>query len=241
MKKISILMIVVFLINSFSLGFTATAKTKFKDLPTNYWATEDIDYLAGKEIINGYTNGNFGPNDTIKRIDAARMIVRALDLDTTNRPNPMLKDIKKETNGYDIVSVVVDEGIFQGNNGYFHPNQTLTRAQMAAVINRAFQLEASTVKVSFKDISTKDWAYKDIQALVVNKITNGYDDNTFRPGKPITRAEFSTFMARVLKNEKPINEEPIIEEPVKEEPVKEEVPNPTGNENTQNFEVIGIY
>ena len=149
MKKIGILMIIIFLINSFSLTFTATAKTKFKDLPTDYWATEDIEYLAGEGIINGYSNGKFGPNDTIKRIDAARMIVRALDLDTKNRPDPMLKDIKKGTNGYDIVSVVVDEEIFQGNNGYFYPNQTLTRAQMAAVVNRAFQLEASKVKVSF--------------------------------------------------------------------------------------------
>lgn len=237
MKKIGILMVVVFLLNSFSLGFTATAKTEFKDLPTNYWATEDIDYLAGKGIINGYINGNFGPNNTIKRIDAARMIVRALDLDTRNRPDPRLKDIEKGTNGYDVVSIVVDEGIFQGNNGYFHPNQTLTRAQMAAVVNRAFQLEASKVKVSFKDISTKDWAYKDIQALVANKITKGYNDNTFRPGESITRAEFSTFMARVLKNKTLTeNKNPIIEKPV-----NQEIPNTPGSENTQNFEVIGIY
>ena len=48
-------------------------------------------------------------------------------------------------------------------------------------------------------------------------------------------------MARVLKNQKPLNEKPVIEEPVKEEPVKEEVPNPVENEDTQNFEVIGIY
>ena len=235
-------MIAVFLINSFSLAFTATAKSKFKDLPTDFWAMEDIDYLAGKGIINGYTNGNFGPNDTIKRIDAARMIVRALNLDTKNRPDPRLKDIKKGTNGYDIVSAVVDEGIFQGNNGYFQPNQTLTRAQMAAVVNRAFQLKASTVKVAFKDISTKDWAYKDIQALVGNKITNGYDDNTFRPGNPITRAEFSTFMARVLKNKDLTeNKTPIIEKPIEkpvEKPVNQETPNTTVSDN---FEVIGIY
>ena len=111
--------------------------------------------MAGEGIINGYSNGKFGPNDTIKRIDAARMIVRALDLDTKNRPDPMLKDIKKGTNGYDIASTVVDEGIFQGNNGYFYPNQTLTRTLNGSSCQSSLPIRSKQPKVSFKDISRK--------------------------------------------------------------------------------------
>ena len=134
------------------------------------------------------------------------------------------------------------KAFFNGNNGYFYPNKTLTRAEMAAIINRAFQLEENNTKVSFKDISTKHWAYKDIQALVGNKITTGYKDNTFRPNQSITRAEFSAFMARVLRNKTVTeNKNPIIEKPINEKPVNQEIPNTPGSENTQNFEVIGIY
>ena len=134
------------------------------------------------------------------------MIVRALDLDTSNCPNPNINDVSKESNGYDVIATVIDEGIFFGDNGSFNPNNFLTRAQMAAVLNRAFQLEDINKKLSFKVMNSLHWAHDDIQLLAANNITVGFKDNTFRPGQTITRAEFSAFMARVLKLENKNNE-----------------------------------
>jgi len=237
MKKVVLSTIAVFLVGSFILGFTVTAKTTFKDISSSHWAKDEIDYLSTKKIINGYSNGNFGPNDSIKRVDAATMIVRALELDTSNRPSTDLYDVTKKSYGYDTIATVIDEGIFFGNNGYFYPNNTLTRAEMAAILNRAFQLEEKSSGVSFKDLDTKYWAYKDIQALAANNITSGYKDNTFKPNQTITRAEFSAFMSRILKNPNVIdNKEPVVNPPGTVENNGN-----TNNTDNQNFEVIQIY
>ncbi|KAA9014563.1 S-layer homology domain-containing protein [Niallia endozanthoxylica] len=240
MKKIGLFILAVFLVSPFFLGFTVTAKTTFKDISSKYWAKDEIDYLSTKKIINGYSNGNFGPNDSIKRVDAATMIVRALELDTSNRPNINLYDVTKKSYGYDTIATVIDEGIFFGNNGYFYPDNTLTRAEMAAILNRAFQLEEKNTKVSFKDLDTKYWAYKDIQALATNNITSGYEDNTFKPNQTITRAEFSAFMSRVLKNPTVVDDhkEPVVDPP---ETIENNGNGNTNNKDSQNFEVIQIY
>lgn len=121
-------------------------------------------------------------------------------------------DVSEKSYGYNNIATVIDEGIFKGSNGYFHPDKTLTRAEMAAIINRSFLLEKKIAEVSFTDISSSHWAYQDIQALAANQITTGYEDNSFKPNQTITRAEFTVFMARVLKNT-----------------------------DGENFEVIGIY
>lgn len=223
MKKVSLLVIVAFVISTLFIGLTPMAKTSFSDVKSSYWAKEDIDYLVEKKIINGYPNGKFGPEDTILRVDAARMVVRALKLNTTNPVNPNFKDVSRGTDGFKDIAAAVEAGIFTGNNGYFYPNRTLTRAEMAAIINRAFDLETKTAKVSFKDLTTKHWAYKDIQALVAHGITTGYPDKTFKPETPTTRAEFATFMSRIMKKQ--------------EKEDKEEDKKPVETE----FEVIDIY
>lgn len=46
----------------------------------------------------------------------------------------------------------------------------------------------------------RDWSYKFIQALWLDGIITGYDDNTFRPNNSITRAEFVTLLAGIAKN-----------------------------------------
>ena len=48
----------------------------FPDVSSNYWAYDKINYLTQREIIFGYENGTFGPNDSITRLQAVSMILR---------------------------------------------------------------------------------------------------------------------------------------------------------------------
>lgn len=224
--KIGKILLAVILFSTGLFPLATEAKTDFKDVKRSYWAKDYIYSLADKEIIFGYTNGNFGIEDHIRRVDAATMIVRALKIDTKNRPNPQFKDIDSNSYGYEVIAAVTDEGIFSGNDGMFQPNNTLTRAELAAILTRSFKLTTTDVNVSFKDVSNESWNYEYVQALLANEITTGYPDNTFRPNEPITRAQFSAFMARV------INQMPV-EEDVEEEQEQEE--------EQEYVEVIGIY
>lgn len=179
-------------------AMNASAATRFSDVNANYWAYNEIHYLADKQIIKGQ-NGKFLPENPIKRMQAAEMLVKALGLSTKNRPNPHFKDIKPGDYGYEYAATLADEGIMTGSNGYFKPWDTLTRGQMAKILSEAYDL-TYIFGSDFDDIDEDSWLYDYVSCLVDNHITTGYDDNTYRPNDKLKRSQFAAFMARVLED-----------------------------------------
>jgi len=59
----------------------------FKDVPTTYWAYKYIQYLAGKGIVSGYSDGTFRPLENVTRAQMAVFIVRAFPTLTTTKPS----------------------------------------------------------------------------------------------------------------------------------------------------------
>lgn len=89
-------------------------------------------------------------------------------------------------------------------NGLFKPDGYITRAETASMLYRIYDVkETGTVK-RFSDIEKGSWYETAVNAMCSSGIVNGYEDNTFRPDKEITRAEFVTMLMRnngVLKFE----------------------------------------
>jgi hypothetical protein len=170
-------------------------KEELKDVNSFHWAKGDIDQLNNLGVITGYADGSFKPEQPVNRLQAATMLVRALDLDTANRPNPGLKDIKPGQYGYDVIATVVDEGIFSGANGSFNSSGYLTREQMAKILVNAFNLTGEE-PVNFTDISHDQWSKPFISTLLANNITRVVGE--YRPGQSTTRAQFATFVRRGL-------------------------------------------
>lgn len=184
-----VVLVLGFLVSSFT---TAQASTRFIDVPENYWAKMEIEYLVDTEIIKGYSDGTFKPERLVTRLQAAIMVVRALQLDTTNRPDPGFLDMKKGQYGYEYVAAVTDSSIFSFK-GKFNPNQTLTRGEMAGILVKAFEVKGSyDGKIS--DVSGELLSY--VSALASTGITKIYADHTFKPNDPIKRSSFAVFFAR---------------------------------------------
>ncbi|WP_204556790.1 S-layer homology domain-containing protein [Bacillus ectoiniformans] len=199
MQKRAIIYVLSLLFVLIQIGQPTHAQAAFKDVDSKHWAKEEIEYLSGKGIIKGYPDGNFGLNNPITRLQTATMIVKALKLDTENlETRPSFKDVSENDYGYAIIAAVSNAGIMTGNDGVFNPNQTLSRAQMAAVLVRAFKLTGES-SYSYRDVNEGIWASSVIRTLFQNHITTGYADNTFRPNNPTTRAQFAGFLARVLE------------------------------------------
>lgn len=57
---------------------------------------------------------------------------------------------------------------------------------------------AQTKYTDFSDLPSSHWAYNAIQWMNDNKIISGYPDNTFKPNKVVTRAEFAVIMVKAL-------------------------------------------
>jgi len=74
-------------------------------------------------------------------------------------------------------------------DGTFKPEQPVTRAQFAALINQAFSQPAERSARNFSDVSANYWAQAAIQNAYRSGFLSGYPDGTFRPNQPITRTE----------------------------------------------------
>ncbi|WP_172793999.1 NlpC/P60 family protein [Sporosarcina sp. HYO08] len=199
MKKWFVVLIsIVFVFTGFG---SASAAPLFTDVKDNYWVKAEMDFLAEKGIITPNPNERFGVNDEITRLEASTMIVKALGLETENRPAPNFIDVLPEDESYDIIAAIVDEGIMVGNNnGQFMPQKSLTRAEMAKILVIAFDLKG-TSDYNFRDIPTTYWGSPFIKTLFANEVTTGYENNTYKPGAFLTKSHFAIFLARILNPE----------------------------------------
>ncbi|MBM7649306.1 hypothetical protein JOC78_002259 [Bacillus ectoiniformans] len=198
MKKLQIFLSFLLLLSVvFSSQQQAEAAT-FKDVNSSFWGQKEINYLVSKQIIKGYQDGTFRPNNQVTNSQVAIMLVRALKLNTNNRPDPGMKDVPRTHPSYKEIATAVDEGFFP-KAAVFYPNASITREAMARAVVNAFDF-TGTSKVGFKDVPASYWAHSYITKLAANRIVIGYSDHTFRPKNKVTRAQFSAFVARSLSD-----------------------------------------
>lgn len=85
MKKVSVCLIsLIVLISLFSSSVTVSANTTFSDVPREHWVYNDIRFLSGKGVIRG-AGGKFYPLVTLTKVDAAIMMVRAMNLQAPSK------------------------------------------------------------------------------------------------------------------------------------------------------------
>ena len=81
----------------------------------------------------------------------------------------------------------------------FRPNNNMTRAEVTVMFARLLKNYPPTdvkYNLPYRDIFESDWYYPAIGFMTENGIIKGYEDGTFRPNSPITRAEFATIAAK---------------------------------------------
>ncbi|PFQ45238.1 hypothetical protein COK05_14755 [Bacillus cereus] len=168
--------------------------SSFIDVPKTHWAYKEMMYMAENKIITGYGNGYFGATDPIIREHLAAFLYRYLKpQDSTNNPFVDIGDsnFKKE------ILALTARGIFSVNvEKQFNPKNNMTRAEMAAVLVRTFNLKPQG-NFDFTDMKGH-WANEYVKILAGNKITNGTGDGNFNPNGLVTREQFSVFLYRTI-------------------------------------------
>lgn len=191
---ISLLILFTLFLSNSSIS---SAKDGFSDIPNDYWAYKEIQYLSGKNVIKGYDDQTFKPGLQITRKQAAMMLSRALSLHSRAKTKFPIRDIKPSTTGFDAMNAVVQKRMFNTHDGKFLPDQPFTRQDMAKALTVAFQLEGSGASI-YSDVPYDHPYYQYIDSIAANNITTGYTDGTYRPENPVTRAQFSAFLARIF-------------------------------------------
>ena len=84
-------------------------------------------------------------------------------------------------------------------NGNFAPNRGMTRAEVATMFTRLLRerpVKGQRYYTGFSDIQAGDWYANTVGYAVQVGIVSGYPDGSFKPNKPITRAEFAAIASR---------------------------------------------
>lgn len=165
------------------------------------YAKEAVQALVDQGVIQGDTNGNFNPLNTVTRAQAAEIFTKALELEANGDVN--FKDVKAGAWYYNSIAAVVANGIFEGVSATeFAPNKSLTRSEAAKVLVDAFGLEGSESLSQFADASqVKPWAKTALETAVANGIFTGSEENgklNLKPNAAITRQDFAVVFARTL-------------------------------------------
>lgn len=165
------------------------------------YAKEAVQSLVDAGVIQGDTNGNFNPLNTVTRAQAAEIFTKALELEADGDVN--FSDVKKGAWYYNSIAAVVANGIFEGvSANEFAPNKSLTRSEAAKVLVDAFGLEGSESLSQFADASqVKPWAKTALETAVANGIFTGSEENgklNLKPNAAITRQDFAVVFARTL-------------------------------------------
>ena len=110
------------------------------------------------------------------------------------------KDVDTKAWYAEAVSAAVDNGLLYGkSSSIIDPNGDMTRAEMAAIINRSFGCYKAADISQYKDVSKSKWYYKDVALAVQMGTYNGRSSSTMAPDAPITREEAMTVVARALE------------------------------------------
>lgn len=174
---------------------------RYYDVPESHWGYEAVYEMSHKGIVNGFEQSHFKPNELLTRAQLAVMLNRELKLTAKNPAT--FSDVSKTASSYQAIAALQEAGIITGfSNGTFQPNEPVTRAQMAIILQRAYKLaeaEVKTAKQTFSDVPADHPAYEAIQLMRDNGITTGYPDGTYQPDEYTSRIEFTVFLYRVIK------------------------------------------
>ena len=133
-------------------------------------------------------------------ISCLSLAISASAASTTTRKATDFRDFDRTAWYAEAVSAAVDNGLLYGKSAtVIDPNGDMTRAEMAAIINRSFGCYKAADISQYKDVAKSKWYYKDVAMAVQMGTYNGRSSSTMAPDAPISRQEAMTVVARALE------------------------------------------
>ena len=133
-------------------------------------------------------------------VSCLSLAVSASAASTTTRKATDFKDYDRTAWYAEAVSAAVDNGLLYGKSAtIIDPNGDMTRAEMAAIINRSFGCYVKADISKYKDVSKDKWYFEDVAMAVQMGTYNGRSNTAMAPDAPISRQEAMTVVARALE------------------------------------------
>ncbi|MBT3349068.1 S-layer homology domain-containing protein [bacterium] len=198
MKKIFLVLVIPLCVPG--IVFSQTDFVDEDDIPQ--WAENSVEKVQEAGIMTGFADRTFRPNTVINRAEALVILFRTKGIDyDAGTAQARFKDVSRGEWFEKAVGEATAREWIQGySDGTFRPGASLTRAEWATILTRAFELEPDRDEIpSFQDVPSKVWFADPVFALHENDLIRYPDSTKFLPEKLVTRSEAAWQVAQILE------------------------------------------
>ncbi|MEB3182041.1 MAG: S-layer homology domain-containing protein [Nostocaceae cyanobacterium] len=180
------------------------AQTRFSDVSSNYWAAEFIQELSRRDIIAGFPDGTFRPDEAVTRAQFAAMIRKAFQK-PKKRDAIRFVDVPATYWAFSAIEEAYTTGFLAGYpGGRFQPEQNIPREQVLTSLGNGLEYTASanveTILQYYNDASQiSGFARAPIAAATEKQMVVNYPNVKFlNPTQIATRAQVAAFIYQAL-------------------------------------------
>ncbi len=195
-RKIGIMFVLVMLCTMI-LNPIATAQ-EFSDLRPDHWCYNKIVDFEERGYVTGYDDGEFKPDRIITRAEYVTIVNNFFGYATSAENTAKFSDVSEDDWFEPYVSEAVKRGYISGYpDGTFRPYEPIRRQEATVILSKILNIHDEDYPVDHEDglaqyddgDEVEDWAYKAVHSYSVYNFINGYEDNTIRLFRDVTRAE----------------------------------------------------
>ncbi len=169
-----------------------------------HWAEKQITALAQRNVIKGFDDGTFRPEEPVTRAQFAAMLVSAFPNKPLVRPAQAFKDVADTFWGHKVIAQAFAQGFMSGYpTGEFKPADQIPRVQVLVSLVSGTKLnggDPAKLKDTFKDAEEiPSYAVAAIATATQNKlVVNHPDPKQLAPNRLATRAEVAAMLYQLM-------------------------------------------
>ena len=181
-----------------------TGQSAFRDVPEGYWAKAYIEALASENIIAGFPDGTFKPNDPVTRAQFATIVTKALT-PPVKRAGINFRDVASNFWAYGAIQAAYRSEFLAGYpDGRFQPQQEIPRVQALVSLANGLGLTAdnqNALSVYSDAAQIPNYAIGPVAAATTRQLVINYPTTRqLQPNRPATRADIAAFVYQALVN-----------------------------------------
>ena len=198
------------------LGLTsmATLAKDYNDLPKDHWAYKQIQILTDFNVVVGYPDGNYRPDQNVTRAEFATMVVKAFEQQNAQIIKPAkFSDVKEKDWFYGMVQRAVMFDLLKGYpDGHFDPYGTVSRGHVISTTVNALTTETISNRKATEILENSYTDYQEIpdwliiaagKAEILGMVVKAPGEETvINANRPATRAELAAFLVKMLEQAK---------------------------------------
>lgn len=176
----------------------------FTDLPATHWAYPMVTELLNRELVSGFPDGSFRPEQPLTRAEFASQLARTFDLSFPREAQPF-EDVNPDNWAIEEIQKSVRMGFLTGYpEEKFMPEQTIDRIQVITALTQGLNLKSSSGSRAllryYEDYEqVPSWAIQSLTAATeAGLVVNHPDLSRLNPNRPASRAEVAATLYRAL-------------------------------------------